>query len=141
MSTPPAIDWKEAREIALRSIEMGQTILNAVNTSMGQKVSPKRPAASAAQVVVQVAAWFHLSGSDLRQKTRRQEMCWPRQVAMYFARELTDASLNYVGGLFAHKNHTTVDHACRCVRNRMESEVRTKADLDKLREHLNANFK
>jgi chromosomal replication initiator protein len=40
-------------------------------------------------------------------------VAWPRQVAMYLARELTDATLPAIGRAFGGRNHTTVLHACR----------------------------
>ena len=50
---------------------------------------------------------------DLVSPSRAQAIAWPRQVAMYLTRELTDATLPAIGRAFGGRNHTTVLHACR----------------------------
>ena len=45
--------------------------------------------------------------------SRAAGLAWPRQVAMYLTRELTDATLPAIGRAFGNRNHTTVLHACK----------------------------
>ncbi len=54
----------------------------------------------------------HLDGRA-RLPSRAQAVTWPRQVAMYLTRELTDATLPAIGRAFGNRNHTTVLHACK----------------------------
>jgi chromosomal replication initiator protein len=56
---------------------------------------------------------FDISMDDLVSTSRAQAVAWPRQVAMYLTRELTDATLPAIGRAFGGRNHTTVLHACR----------------------------
>ena len=49
-------------------------------------------------------------------------MAWPRQIAMYLARELTDATLPAIGRAFGGRNHTTVLHAHRRIAERIASD-------------------
>ena len=63
------------------------------------------------QIQSATAETFHLTVADLRSDKRTQTIVFPRQVAMYLARELTDSSLPKIGARFGGRDHTTVLHA------------------------------
>jgi chromosomal replication initiator protein len=65
---------------------------------------------------------FGLDLAELLSGTRATRVAWPRQVAMYLARELTDETLPAIGRDFGGRNHTTVMHACRRTASRMKSD-------------------
>ena len=54
---------------------------------------------------------FSVSSSELTGDRRSQNIVYPRQVAMYLSRELTDSSLPKIGKQFGGRDHTTVIHA------------------------------
>jgi chromosomal replication initiator protein len=58
-----------------------------------------------------VSERFSLSSSELSGEKRSQNIVYPRQVAMYLSRELTDSSLPKIGKEFGGRDHTTVIHA------------------------------
>jgi chromosomal replication initiator protein len=65
---------------------------------------------------------FGLSIEELLSNSRAAPVTWPRQVAMYLARELTDQTLPAIGRAFGGRNHTTVMHACRRTAERMATD-------------------
>jgi len=69
-----------------------------------------------------VADHYDIRVSDLTGKRRPGNIAFPRQVAMYLARQLTDSSLNTIGEAFGGRDHGTVLHAVRQVRDRMSVE-------------------
>jgi chromosomal replication initiator protein len=74
------------------------------------------PAGESAQVSIEriqstVAERFNLSVTELCGDKRSQNIVYPRQVAMYLSRELTDSSLPKIGKHFGGRDHTTVIHA------------------------------
>ena len=73
------------------------------------------------EIQEQTCAAFGVSMEDLLSTSRAQPVAWPRQVAMYLSRELTDATLPTIGRAFG-KNHTTVMHACRRTAERMAAD-------------------
>jgi chromosomal replication initiator protein len=73
-----------------------------------------------------------MSGSRERWIVRK------RQVAMYLSRELTDASLCHIGALFGHRDHATVIHACRAVKERLADDPFTRADVRAIMKSLGA---
>ncbi len=58
-----------------------------------------------------VASYFRLKLEDLIAKKRTRNVAYPRQIAMYLAREMTDSSLPRIGEVFGGRDHTTVIHA------------------------------
>ena len=67
-----------------------------------------------------VAEHFDIRLADMMSKRRPENIAFPRQVAMFLARQLTDNSLNSIGEAFGGRDHGTVLHACRLVKDRME---------------------
>ncbi len=59
-----------------------------------------------------VAQYFNISPQDMKAKRRTKTIAYPRQVAMYLSRDLTDLSLPEIGAYFGGRDHTTVIHAC-----------------------------
>jgi chromosomal replication initiator protein len=65
---------------------------------------------------------FGVTMDQLRSSSRVARVAWPRQIAMYLSRELTDESLPAIGREFGNRNHTTVLHACRRTSERMAED-------------------
>ena len=79
-----------------------------------------------------VADYYGLQMMDLLGKKRTRSLARPRQVAMAMTKELTEHSLPEIGDAFAGRDHTTVLHACRQIRNLMETDGKLREDWDKL---------
>jgi chromosomal replication initiator protein len=71
------------------------------------------------QIQRRVAEHFDVRLADMTSKRRPANIAFPRQVAMYLARELTKSSLNEIGEAFGGRDHGTVLHACKLVKKRM----------------------
>jgi chromosomal replication initiator protein len=77
------------------------------------------PEITAAQIMGATADYFGVSLDDLRSQSRSRVLVNARQVAMYLCRELTDLSLPKIGQEFGGRDHTTVMHADRKIRQQM----------------------
>ncbi len=75
-----------------------------------------------------VAEYYKIRIADLLSKRRSRSIARPRQVAMALAKELTNHSLPEIGDAFGGRDHTTVLHACRRVKELRESERRVGED-------------
>jgi chromosomal replication initiator protein len=93
---------------------------------------------SAAEIQTAVAAHFGISEQELLSASRATRVAWPRQVAMYLARELTGQSLPALGRDFGGRDHTTVMHACKRTAARLDSDRDAREAVDKLRSALGA---
>jgi chromosomal replication initiator protein len=77
------------------------------------------PEITADQIMVSTADYFGVSLEDLRGHSRSRVLVNARQVAMYLCRELTAMSLPRIGSAFGGRDHTTVMHAERKIRQQM----------------------
>jgi chromosomal replication initiator protein len=77
------------------------------------------PEINADQIMASTADYFGVSLEDLRGHSRSRVLVNARQVAMYLCRELTDLSLPRIGQAFGGRDHTTVMHADRKIRQQM----------------------
>ena len=75
-----------------------------------------------------VAEYYKIRIADLLSKRRSRSIARPRQVAMALAKELTNHSLPEIGDAFGGRDHTTVLHACKRVKDLRESERRIGED-------------
>lgn len=69
-----------------------------------------------------VCRYYGVSRTDLVSAKRSQSIVFPRQVAMYLSRELTDLSLPVIGAAFGGKDHATVVHACKKIQRLLNEE-------------------
>lgn len=79
-----------------------------------------------------VAEYYKIKVSDLHSKRRSRSVARPRQVAMYLAKDLTHHSLPEIGEVFGGRDHTTVLHACRKIKELLESDADIKEDVKNL---------
>jgi len=79
-----------------------------------------------------VARHYGLKIIDLKAKKRTRTVTYPRQIAMYLARELTDASLPKIGEEFGGRDHTTVIHAYEKIAKDKEEDIGLKNTLEEL---------
>jgi chromosomal replication initiator protein len=79
-----------------------------------------------------VADYFKVRMADLLSKRRSRSVARPRQVAMALAKELTSHSLPEIGDAFGGRDHTTVLHACKRIKELRDSEQRMKEDYSNL---------
>ena len=79
------------------------------------------------QIQRRVAEHFDIRLADMTSKRRPANIAFPRQVAMYLSRELTKSSLSDIGDAFGGKDHGTVIHACKLVKQRIEEDEKTRS--------------
>jgi chromosomal replication initiator protein len=85
-----------------------------------------------------VAQYYKIRVADLMSKRRNRAVARPRQIAMSLAKELTERSYPEIGDAFGGKDHTTVLHACKRIRELRESDTRVREDYANLLRTLTA---
>jgi len=83
-----------------------------------------------------VCDYFDLAIDTMKSKTRKREVVQARQIAMYFAKNMTKSSLATIGMHCGGKDHATVLHACRTVNNLMDTDKRFKAYIEELEKKI-----
>ena len=103
------------------TLPMAQQVLKHITGGQERKVTMEA-------VLKAVADRFSLQPNQLKQKSNSRQISYPRQIAMYLVKELTQASLPEIGRQFGGKHHTTVLHSI----NKIEQLRHTDADLNRM---------
>lgn len=83
-----------------------------------------------------VASYFKLKVEDLHAKKRTRSIAYPRQIAMYLCRELTETSLPQIGNYFGGRDHTTVLHACDKIAKEKDEDIKVATMINELEERI-----
>lgn len=83
-----------------------------------------------------VAEHFDIRLADMTSKRRPENIAFPRQIAMFLARQMTENSLSSIGEAFGGRDHGTVLHACRLVKDRMEVDANVRQVVHYLEKQL-----
>jgi chromosomal replication initiator protein len=83
-----------------------------------------------------VAEHFDIRMADMTSKRRPENIAFPRQVAMFLSRQMTESSLNTIGEAFGGRDHGTVLHACRLVKDRMDVDPNVRQVVNYLEKQL-----
>ncbi|MBR1521777.1 MAG: chromosomal replication initiator protein DnaA [Bacteroidaceae bacterium] len=114
-----------------------------INMKLVQKVMPRfvettEHVTTIDDVKQYVCERFNLKIAQLDSRTRTQQIAYARQVAMYLSSELTDKSHVQIGVNIGNRNHATVIHAIKQIKDMMEVDERTRQDIDELMDILKA---
>ncbi|MDQ7828914.1 MAG: chromosomal replication initiator protein DnaA [Armatimonadota bacterium] len=133
---------RELEGALVRVVAYATLTRSAITSTLAEEVlrellPASRPSAVTIQAIQQaVADYFGIRLEEMRAKRRTKAVAFPRQVAMYLARELTDASLPRIGEAFGGRDHTTVMHACDRVKHALQQDPHLAASLKRLTERL-----
>jgi chromosomal replication initiator protein len=86
-----------------------------------------------------VEKYYRVSRGSLVSHKRSKDLTFPRQVAMYIARELTNESLPAIGQEFDGRDHTTVMHAINKIKSEMQTNEELKVAIDEIITNVNRN--
>ena len=83
-----------------------------------------------------VSNYFRVSIEVLHSKSRSRPIAFPRQIAMYLCRELTEATLPQIGNFFGGRDHTTVLHGCEKISSRKQNDTKLANTLTELTDEI-----
>lgn len=88
------------------------------------------------EIIDHVSRYYQITPDDIKGKKRTKNIVFPRQVAMYLSRELTEMSFPKIGEEFGNKNHTTVIHAYEKIAEEFETDSQIQNELNQLKQRL-----
>ncbi len=112
------------------TVELAREVLDGLYPA-GERLERRR-AKSVGEIQTAVGEYFGLSADELLSSSRTSRIAWPRQLAMYLARELTGESLPSIGRHFGGRDHTTVLHAWRRTSARILADDTSREAVEKL---------
>ncbi len=111
---------------SLRLHQQTEITLDFVHNALRDQLASQDKMVTVENIKKTVAQHYNIKTSDMDSKRRTRSIARPRQVAMALSKELTNHSLPEIGTFFGNRDHTTVLHACRKIK-----ELRTEdASLD-----------
>jgi chromosomal replication initiator protein len=124
------------RVTAYASLMGHEVTLSSVEQILRDLLDQERQSALTIEVIQRaVAEYYDIRLADMTSKQRPQSIAFPRQVAMYLCRDLTDHSLPAIGEAFS-RNHATVMHACSLITTRMGADGDLRQTISTLRHKL-----
>ncbi|HEY2159710.1 MAG TPA: chromosomal replication initiator protein DnaA [Solirubrobacteraceae bacterium] len=129
-----ALEGALIRVVAYHSLT-GQPIDLGLTMTVLDAMYPQRArtGTSIGEIQAAVASRYGLAVSDLLSPSRAARVTWPRQLAIYLAREFTETSLQTIGDAFGGRNHATVLHACKRVSDRLSNDQQLCRELGELK--------
>jgi len=115
------------------TLALAQAVLN---KNSARPPQPTRRATSIDQVLQATAKYHQLSMDDLLSKRRTKEVVRARQIAMYLAREETDASLPEIGAAIGGRNHSTVLYGYQKIAKSVEADAALRREVSEIRRQL-----
>jgi len=113
------------------SLELAQQVL--ANLYPQPPTAPMSGRLSLHDITQATCAHFSLTEQELLSSSRSPRVAWPRQIAMFLARELTEDSLPAIGRHFGGRDHTTVLYACRRASARIDRDGDAHQAVESLR--------
>ncbi|MBX2985797.1 MAG: chromosomal replication initiator protein DnaA [Bacteroidia bacterium] len=86
-----------------------------------------------------VCDYYNIDVDTVKSKTRKREIVQARQIAMFFAKDFTKASLKNIGSHFGGRDHSTVIHACQTVNDLIDTDKKFRYDVDELQKRIKIN--
>jgi len=126
------------RVIAYSSLSKNNIDIDLCIAALKDIIPSSRPKIINVELIkTEVSIFFGLKMEDFKSKKRTRNIVFPRQIAMYLCRDLTDLSLPKIGEEFGGRDHTTVIHACEkistCIKKDAQLELTIKNIVDKIK--------
>lgn len=120
------------RIVAFSSLTNKEISVDLATEALKDIISNKSKQITISSIQDIVSSYFNLRIDDFKSKRRTKNVAYPRQIAMYLSRKLTDISLPKIGEEFGGRDHSTVIHAYEKITSELEKDTGLKETLDEL---------
>ena len=112
------IDWELTRQVVGRFIRMENRV-----------ITPEK-------IQNTVSGYFNIDLKDIHSKSRKQEIVKARQVAMFLCKKHTNYSFSHIGSIVGKRDHATVLHACRTIRDQIDVDKSFRSEMNEIEDLL-----
>ena len=120
------------RIVAFSSLTNKEISVDLATEALKDLISNKSKQITISSIQDIVSSYFNLKPEDFKSKRRTKNVAYPRQIAMFLSRKLTDISLPKIGEEFGGRDHSTVIHAYEKITSELEKDNGLKETLDDL---------
>ena len=123
------------RIVAFSNLTKSNIDLDLTKDALKEIVSNKTRQITAKLIQEEVCKYYNIRLEDFKSRKRTKNIAYPRQIAMYLSREMTDLSLPKIGEEFG-KDHTTVIHAYDKISNEIKEDEYLKTQIEELKKRI-----
>lgn len=129
------------RLVAYATITKQPLDMSLATEALKDILPPPRPRKVTIEMIQkEICTYYGLEMAELLSKKRHKQVVFPRQVAMFLCRKLTDASFPQIGDQFGGRDHTTVIHAIEKMDRELQTNTELAATIDELSQRLNPSY-
>ncbi len=126
------------RIVAFSSLTNKEISVDLASEALKDIISSKQTKQVTIDIIQEVVAnYYNLKIEDLKSSRRTRNIAFPRQIAMYLSRKLTDMSLPKIGEEFGGRDHTTVIHAYEKISNNLKKDESLQNAINELNKRIN----
>lgn len=122
--------------IAYSTLSNSPITMELSNKAISDVVSHHNKVLSIEYIQEVVAKYFNITVEDLKGSRRSADIAYPRQIAMYFCRDIANISTPKIGLAFGKRDHTTVMHGCNKIANEVKENTNTKLIVETVKNSL-----
>ena len=126
------------RIVAFSSLTNKEISVDLASEALKDIISSKQTKQVTIDIIQEVVAnYYNLKVEDFKSSRRTRNIAFPRQIAMYLSRKITDMSLPKIGEEFGGRDHTTVIHAYEKISNNLKKDESLQNALNELNKRIN----
>ena len=125
--------------IAYSTLSNSPITIELSNKAISDVVSHHNKVLSIEYIQEVVAKYFNITVEDLKGSRRSADIAYPRQIAMYFCRDIANISTPKIGLAFGKRDHSTVMHGCNKIANEVKENTNTKLIVETVKNSLFAD--
>ena len=126
--------------MAFSNLEKREITVGLAEEALKDIISPDENREITPELIIDIVAeHFHLRPEDLKGNKRNSEIVFPRQIAMFLCREMTETPLKTIGNIMGKKDHTTIIHGCKTINNEMAKSDNVRNTVEIIKKKINPN--
>ncbi|MBC8313463.1 MAG: chromosomal replication initiator protein DnaA [Candidatus Cloacimonetes bacterium] len=123
-----------------QKIKTGEVKLETTKELIADLINSQKSLITLNSIQEEVAKYFNLGKNQIKKPTRKKEIAFPRQIAMYLSTKyLNDISLLEIAHHYNKKDHTTIIHAKKTIQKKIDNNPTIKAKIDEISENITQN--
>ncbi|MFA9398000.1 MAG: chromosomal replication initiator protein DnaA [Clostridiaceae bacterium] len=126
------------RVVAYSSLTNKEITVDLASEALKDLISSKQPKAVTIGLIQDItASYYNLKVEELISQRKTRNISFPRQIAMYLSRKMTDMSLPKIGEEFGGRDHTTVIHACEKISTNLKTNENLETAVNEIVKRIN----
>lgn len=124
--------------VALSRLNKCDITLELAETALKDIISPGSQREVTPELIIQIVSdHFGINSSDITSQKRTKDIVYPRQIAMYLCRDMTDTPLQSIGRCLGGRDHTTIIHGSEKIQGDMKKDENLRNTIDILKKKIN----